>query len=137
MVLTATSSYTLSNQISIFRRFHQSYKAQRAKRVLLSQEGFSRSSPLFYFCLTFRVLENSREMDGYARCRRIPAVFHIKSHSAEHAQTKCLYALVGYFNTSYPTRAHGVMVIYSPLEAVNITFSRPGYLARHFCHLGK
>ena len=92
MVLTATSSYTLSDQISIFRRFHQSYKAQKAKRVLLSQEGFSRSSPLFYFCLTFRVLENSREMDGYARCRRIPAVFHIKSHSAEHAQTKCLYA---------------------------------------------
>ena len=29
------------------------------------------------------------------------------------------------------------MTLYKPLQAVYITFSRPGYLARHLCHLGK
>ena len=79
MGLVATSSYKLSNHISIFRRFHLSYKAQKERRLLLSREDLSRRSPLFYFCLTFRVLENWREMDACTRSRRIPAVFFIKS----------------------------------------------------------
>ena len=29
--------------------------------------------------------------------------------------TNSLYALVGYFITSYPTRAHGIIVIYSKI----------------------
>ena len=33
-------------------------------------------------------------------------------------------------------RAVPYLTLYSPLQAVNITFSRPGYLARHLCHLG-
>ena len=35
------------------------------------------------------------------------------------------------------SRHRVISSIYSPLQAVNITFSRPGYLARHLCHLDR
>ena len=41
--------------------------------------------------------------------------------------TNSRYALVGYFITSYPTRAHGIIVIYSLIDELGkfrLTFSR-------------
>ena len=61
MGLVATSFYTLSKHISIFRRFHLSYKAQKEKRPLLSQDRF-----LAKIAIVFSA-------------RRIPAVFLINS----------------------------------------------------------
>ena len=34
-------------------------------------------------------------------------------------------------------RAVPYMTLYKPFQAIYITFSRRGYLARHLCHLGK
>ena len=59
MGLVATSFYTLSKHISIFRRFHLSYKAQKEKRPLLSQDRF-----LAKIAIVFSA-------------RRIPAVFSL------------------------------------------------------------
>ena len=61
MGLVATSFYTLSKHNSIFRRFHLSYKAQKEKRPLLSQDRF-----LAKIAIVFSA-------------RRIPAVFLINS----------------------------------------------------------
>ena len=61
MGLVATSFYTLSKHISIFRRFHLSYKAQKEKRPPLSQDRF-----LTKIAIVFSA-------------RRIPAVFLINS----------------------------------------------------------
>ena len=61
MGLVATSFYTLSKHISIFRRFHLNYKAQKEKRPLLSQDRF-----LAKIAIVFSA-------------RRIPAVFLINS----------------------------------------------------------
>ena len=61
MGLVATSFYTLSKHTSIFRRFHLSYKEQKEKRPLLSQDRF-----LAKIAIVFSA-------------RRIPAVFLINS----------------------------------------------------------
>ena len=61
MGLVATSFYTLSKHISIFRRFHLSYKAQKEKKPLLSQDRF-----LAKIAIVFSA-------------RHIPAVFLINS----------------------------------------------------------
>ena len=34
--------------------------------------------------------------------------------------TKSRYALIGYFITSYPTRAHGIIVMYKPIETCGL-----------------
>ena len=61
MGLVATSFYTVSKHISIFRRFHLNYTAQKEKRPLLSQDRF-----LAKIAIVFSA-------------RRIPAVFLINS----------------------------------------------------------
>ena len=66
MGLVATSFYTLSKHISIFRRFHLSYKAQKGP--------ISREDRHCFFC--------PAHTSGFSHWQC----------SAEHAQTKCLYA---------------------------------------------
>ena len=83
MGLVATSFYTLSKHISIFRRFHLSYKAQKEKRPLLSQGRF-----LAKIAIVFSA-------------RRIPAVFLINSAPRSMRRQNASMLNAGIFKTGW------------------------------------